>query len=728
MYDAIGSSFRFGPGSLHWALTFLGAEDVHGMLRSVTRDADEWEKEDTYGTAGGGNGGLFQEFNAPLALHPYDCAYWSSFCPPGADPATAPVPAWQEDGRVDLAKNDDGSPRLLSYVISPRVFGNVRALFASWLPKHAPTGTGLHSEVQDRVTLPFLEDTITTRGVNRLPVWCPLKEQVLKEKRAWPLPGREMREPDGARARGAPKVAQRRVGGEWSCVWPPGTEADWTFAPATRTWRLSHGGDDYELVERSFTASPGFKPLVELRVHVGTEVRQYRLIQVGAVRRFESEAEADLRRKTRWLRVYFAACWDKHQLMSASLQRSIDVFEKEAEQAGTDNPFPGDRGEGWGQGEYDNLGSQMNLFVNLLELAECTLQINTNHHAFVKCYMSALGTGRADFGKPPHMLWVGGASAGKSFLAECVSKCVPGPVWMNSSHTSAQCRYTHAPCTDTNTGQIIEYHDEAHAGKLGMERKAKTMVNADNAMDERGAEYRNQLTMRVTASAVLLSNKETGIREQVIFQADNSNVQWHCMNTYFDLSPAMLSRFIRQYFVHMKRVDRDLLAAGERAEEVTAHLENNVCKHMRLLYYRSMMLFMAQYVGIISRPAVTGWNLFKTRFKQVMAAYYQGVVGTDYLRVMDDAQTLMICFVNFHAVYRVWAHHGSPFRNNRQFSFAMLLECEKHLVPCDNLFEVVMTWMEESFFSTSERQVGGRAGGVPGACRPLTPCWGRAAP
>jgi len=89
-----------------------------------------------------------------------------------------------------------------------------------------------------------------------------------------------------------------------------------------------------------------------------------------------------------------------------------------------------------------------------------------------------------------------------------------------------------------------------------------------------------------------------------------------------------------------------------------------------------------------------------------MRQNYAGLVGSDFERRMnDDADTLMRCFINFYAVFMVFAHHESPFIHEDKFSWNMLVECEKYMVPSDATCDLIMSMLEEVFFSTSQRQV-----------------------
>ena len=177
------------------------------------------------------------------------------------------------------------------------------------------------------------------------------------------------------------------------------------------------------------------------------------------------------------------------------------------------------------------------------------------------------------------------------------------------------------------------------------------------------------------------------------------------MNSYFDLAPPMLSRFIRIFFHHMKRVDRELAAVVNSNSDDERHMHTVVKNLFRHLYYRQMQLDMLQYCGIINRPSTVGWQFFARQFEQTLRKNYPGLVGADFMRVMEDAETLLHCFMNFYAVFMVFAHESSPVIKEKKFRYDMFLECEKYLVPSDAACELVMSMMEEAFFSTSERQV-----------------------
>ena len=126
----------------------------------------------------------------------------------------------------------------------------------------------------------------------------------------------------------------------------------------------------------------------------------------------------------------------------------------------------------------------------------------------------------------------------------------------------------------------------------------------------------------------------------------------------------------------------------------------------RYLYQRQMQLDMMQYAGILTKPCLTGWKYFVRQFEQTLRKHYPGIVGPSFERIMEDAGTMLRCFVNFYAVFMVFAHEGSPFAGEKRLRFEMFLECEKYLVPSDATCELIMSMMEEMFFSTSERQVG----------------------
>ena len=81
---------------------------------------------------------------------------------------------------------------------------------------------------------------------------------------------------------------------------------------------------------------------------------------------------------------------------------------------------------------------------------------------------------------------------------------------------------------------------------------------------------------------------------------------------------------------------------------------------------------------------------------------------------MEDSGTTLRCFMNFFAVFMVFMYEGSPFAGQTKLRFEMFLECEKYMVPSDATCELIMSMMEEMFFSTSERQV--RDGEKGGGC------------
>jgi len=190
------------------------------------------------------------------------------------------------------------------------------------------------------------------------------------------------------------------------------------------------------------------------------------------------------------------------------------------------------------------------------------------------------------------------------------------------------------------------------------------------------------------------------------FKTSNENVQVHCMNSYFDLAPAMMSRFVPMFFHQLKRVDKDLSAVvtGGATEDDDA-LKSSIQEALQYLHYRQMQLDMLQFVGIVREPCMVGWNTFKVRFEQVLRRHYPGLVSAEFERRMEDADTLLRCYMNFYAVFMVFLHNKSSYVNRNEFSWDMFMECEKFLVPSDATCELVMSMLEEVFFSTSQRQV-----------------------
>ena len=90
--------------------------------------------------------------------------------------------------------------------------------------------------------------------------------------------------------------------------------------------------------------------------------------------------------------------------------------------------------------------------------------------------------------------------------------------------------------------------------KLGG-RGRKVLERTQNSTEKRSTEYKERLTSKFTTSTV--QGKDTNDQRRVLqFTVSNENVQIHCMNSYFDLAPAMLSRFVPLFFHQLKRVDK----------------------------------------------------------------------------------------------------------------------------------------------------------------------------
>jgi len=106
------------------------------------------------------------------------------------------------------------------------------------------------------------------------------------------------------------------------------------------------------------------------------------------------------------------------------------------------------------------------------------------------------------FKKPPHQIWVGPRSAGKSFMALAIASLFPSEIFEISSHQSDQAFYGKAPCADTFTMGKVFFFDEGDGNKLGV-RGRKGSEKANNSTDKRSTEYKEKLTAKFTKSTVL---------------------------------------------------------------------------------------------------------------------------------------------------------------------------------------------------------------------------------
>ena len=62
-------------------------------------------------------------------------------------------------------------------------------------------------------------------------------------------------------------------------------------------------------------------------------------------------------------------------------------------------------------------------------------------------------------------------------------------------------------------------------------------------------------------------------------------------------------------------------------------------------------------------------------------------------------------FTNAYAVFMVFAHESSPFRNARTFRFDMLYECEKYMVVGDRMCDLIMSMFEDDLFNPHQRDL-----------------------
>jgi hypothetical protein len=144
-----------------------------------------------------------------------------------------------------------------------------------------------------------------------------------------------------------------------------------------------------------------------------------------------------------------------------------------------------------------------------------------------------------------------------------------------------------------------------------------------------------------------------------------------------------------------------------------------------------MMLDMAQYTGMISTPNYTGWDTFAREFEATLDKYYSGFKDSYFVRTIGrwagpsfgilssaftesmslrSGKTMLRCYINFYAVFMVFAHKSSRYVGQTKYQFEMLLECEKYLVPSDASCALIISMLEECFFPSSQRQVGRRRG------------------
>ena len=189
-----------------------------------------------------------------------------------------------------------------------------------------------------------------------------------------------------------------------------------------------------------------------------------------------------------------------------------------------------------------------------------------NHHNAVRTLIACKSSMKQtddEFLKPTHLLMVGPRSLGKSFMVKKVLNLLAPGQWDPCSHVSDQAYYGQMPCSDTMTANKTFFYDEGDGPKLGA-RNRKTLAKAENSKEKKSTEYKERLTTKWSLSTVLGKDRDDQ-RQVQQFEVSNENVQIHCMNSYFDLAPAMLSRFNLMFFHNIKRLDRELGTARARA-------------------------------------------------------------------------------------------------------------------------------------------------------------------
>ena len=689
LFEDAEATFRLGPGTADWSGTLLAASTVRTMLQVIMGGrASELAHLSAFPTAAG-------DFNCAKAFDMMFEDLWGAFAPAGAAPAACALAT--EYGEVRL----DGGGAALVYEVPPEDFWD-RGVFATkYFPKLRPSGETVAEQLEGLRVMAFLDAARPPPGGGASPsLWEVIKSAIDAERAAAPPPpsslaGVAFMVPDGGDLRPSDDVAA------------PG----WAYDAARRAWtgRLRDGGREFAVRTLSLVGlAAGAERVLEVEVLGDMTRARYRLVQAaaGGAHAVETRSQWRARCVRRWL-TYFDECWAPGPLMSNAIASFIRHFQKvEAESGASMLWTTGPEGRGW-QFTHVNLNPQLNFFAMLLDVMEL-IDIKVNHHNAVRALIAFKGTYKRPldgFKKPPHMLWVGPRSAGKSFMAQSVATLMPPGAFEICSHVSDQAYYGQAPCTDTYTANRVFFFDEGDVNKLGG-RGSKSVDKTGNSVEKRSTEYKEKLTSKFTLSTVL-GTDENGVRRVLQFEVSNENVQVHCMNSYFDLAPAMLSRFLLMFFHQLKRLDREMgaVAAGATTDAEAA-LRANIRRTMQYLHYRQTQLDMLQFAGVAAEPCLAGWNLFKVRFEQVMRRHYAGLVGSDFERRMnDDADGLMRCFLNFFAVFMVFAHHESPLAGENHFRWEMLLECEKYMVPSDATCELVMSMLEEVFFSTSQRQV-----------------------
>lgn len=250
----------------------------------------------------------------------------------------------------------------------------------------------------------------------------------------------------------------------------------------------------------------------------------------------------------------------------------------------------------------------------------------------------------------------------------------------------------------------VYFFDEGDARKLGISQNLRPGEKPKNNLEHASTMYKNLMTEEESRSKVLMYD-DKGNRHTRDFITVNDMVHVHCMNHYADMADAMKSRFIEFFFPHMKRIDRELSMAFSGADPAKADAALDAQRTLQYLYYRQVQFETMQYVGILTKFPDEGWATFEGRFRNALQQHYPGAVKADMGRRMEDAKTLVNIFMNFYAVFMVFAHSSSPYRGTKDFSYEMFLECEKFLVPSEATYELIMSMMEESFFPTPLKTV-----------------------
>lgn len=522
-YDDKNMMFRLGAGTADWSGTFLSADGLRFMLCVIADDVTDFYKtHNAYAHRDGFNAGAAWSFGNPRwneanpdvepRKHAFRGAhvqhlYPQAFSPSVTDPADADAlpgthirPA--ADGRLAYSIPAD-------HFMSREIFATKR------FPKFWPTHAGIHEHIEGCRAMSYMD---AARGASATAtpasVWEVLRRAIETEKERHPAPGAW-----------AARALMLREAGAWrGAAGVTGLEED---APR-RAWRGAIDGAPFAVHTVShpaFDDPNGARAVLEMEcARHGQRPVRYRLVADGDERRLETGAEWRERSLKRWFS-YFDECWEPGPMMGNSLSSVIKHFAALESETGESLHWPrGPNGAGWAL-PHVNINPQLNVFTIVLDIMEkmgCTV----NHHNAARAFFAFKGACKRpleSFKKPPHMLWVGPRSAGKSWMAELVASMLPPNIFEVCSHVSDQAYYGQAPCADTFTQGKVFFFDEGDINKLGG-RASKTMETAANSVDKRSTEYKEKLTRKSSVSTVLGYDEEKQ-RKVLQFETSNENVQ-----------------------------------------------------------------------------------------------------------------------------------------------------------------------------------------------------------